>query len=146
MNIVYAESSAVLAWLIGEPGHPDVLETLSNADHVVASTLTLVECARALARARHMRRLKVTEELAALRLLDEVAASWHVLGISERVAARARGAFPHEPVRTLDALHLATAVVFAETLGSLRVLSLDDRVRNNAIALGLPVVPAASTT
>ena len=141
MNAVYAESSAVLSWLLGEAGHEAVLEELSTADQVVTSTLTIIECSRALARARSTRRVKPAEELAALRLLDEAAASWHVLDISDRVAERACASFPHEPVRTLDALHLATAVVFAEALGSLRVVSLDDRVRSNVKALGMSLSP-----
>ncbi|MEP6495415.1 MAG: type II toxin-antitoxin system VapC family toxin [bacterium] len=141
MTVVYAESSAILSWLLGEAGQQAVLDELSNADQVVTSTLTVIECSRALARARQSGRLKPAEELAGLHLLDEAAASWNVLDISDRVAERARGAFPHEPVRTLDALHLATAAVFAEALGPLRVLSLDDRVRNNAGALGMALAP-----
>jgi uncharacterized protein with PIN domain len=141
MTIVYAESSAVLAWLLGESGQQAIVDELAGADQVVTSALTIIECSRSLARARHSRRLKATDELAALRLLDEASASWHVLGISDRVAERARGVFPHEPVRTLDALHLATALVFADTLGTIRVLSLDDHVRSNANAMGMPLAP-----
>ena len=142
MRIVYAESSAVLSWLLGEAGQQAVVDELAQADRVVTSVLTAIECSRALSRARDMRRVKPAEELAALRLLDQAAASWSVLDISDRVADRARGAFPHEPVRTLDALHLATAVAFADALGALRVLSLDDRVRQNAGALGMELAPA----
>lgn len=141
MSVVYAESSAVLSWLLSEAGHEAILEELANADQIVTSTLTVIECSRALARARLTRRVKHAEELAALRLLDEAAASWHVLDISDRVAERASGPFPHEPVRTLDALHLATALVFAEAFGSLRVLSLDDRIRSNVKALGMSLSP-----
>ena len=50
--ILYAESSAVLAWLLGEPAGRDVRALLAKADRVVTSALTAVECARALARAR----------------------------------------------------------------------------------------------
>jgi uncharacterized protein with PIN domain len=142
VRIVYAESSAVLSWLLGEAGQQAVVDELAQADRVVTSVLTVIECSRALPRARDMRRVKPAEELAALRLLDQAAASWSVLDISDRVADRARGAFPHEPVRTLDALHLATAVAFADALGALRVLSLDDRVRQNASALGMELAPA----
>jgi uncharacterized protein len=142
VRIVYAESSAVLSWLLGEAGQQAVVDELAQADRVVTSVLTVIECSRALSRARDMRRVKPAEELAALRLLDQAAASWSVLDISDRVADRARGAFPHEPVRTLDALHLATAVAFADALGALRVLSLDDRVRQNASALGMELAPA----
>lgn len=49
--------------------------------------------------------------------------------------------FPNEPVRTLDALHLATAVLFREALGSVTMVSLDERVRSNASGLGLEVAP-----
>ncbi len=142
MKIIYAESSAVLAWLLDEPRQPGVVDELASADQVVTSALTVIECSRALARARETKRIKPAEELAALRLLDQAAESWNVLNISDRVAERARGAFPHEPVRTLGAIHLAAALVFAEALGPLRVLSLDDRVRENASALGLGLVPS----
>jgi predicted nucleic acid-binding protein len=142
VRIVYAESSAVLSWLLGEAGQQAVVDELAEADRVVTSVLTVIECSRALSRARDTRRVKPAEELAALRLLDQAAASWSVLDISDRVADRARGSFPHEPVRTLDALHLATAVAFADALGALRVLSLDDRVRQNASALGMELAPA----
>jgi hypothetical protein len=86
-------------------------------------------------------RLGRGDELAALRLLDEAATSWTVLQMSGRVLTRARGTFPVEPVRTLDAVHLATAMVFREALPDLVVVSLDDRVRANAAALGLPALP-----
>jgi hypothetical protein len=45
------------------------------------------------------------------------------------------------PVRTLDGLHLASAALFHETLGDLTLVSHDDRIRRNARALGLAVVP-----
>ena len=45
--IVYAESSAVLSWLLGEPPGPAVRRTLEAAEFVVASDLILVECDRA---------------------------------------------------------------------------------------------------
>jgi predicted nucleic acid-binding protein len=141
VTIVYAESSAVLAWLLGESGQQAVLHELNEAEQVVTSMLTIIECGRALARARVMKRLKEAEELAALHLLDDAGASWHILDITDRVADRARGAFPREPVRTLDALHLASALAFSEALGPIRILSLDDRVRENGAALGFALAP-----
>ena len=140
---MYAESSAVLAWLLGEPSQAVVLHLLRDAERVVSSSLTGVECARGLARARASDRLSVTDELAALRLLDVAEATWDVHDLSGHVIVRARGAFPAEPIRTLDALHLATALVFQEALGSVVLLSFDDRIRLNASALGLQLAPAS---
>lgn len=141
MKIVYAESSAVLAWLLGEPQQDSIRAVLSAADRVVTSALTVIECSRGLARARELGRATESGELAALHLLDQAAASWSVLDISDRVAQRARGSFPREPVRTLDAIHLATAIAFNDALGDVGVLSLDARVRGNASVLGLAVEP-----
>jgi hypothetical protein len=49
-----------------------------------------------------------------------------------------------EPVRALDAIHLASALLAREVWEDLAVLSFDDRVRRNAVALGFTVVPAES--
>ena len=56
----------------------------------------------------------------------------------------ARGPFPGELIRAPDAIHLATALVIRDIYPDLRVLSLDQRVRQNAVALGFEVVPAES--
>lgn len=139
--IAYAESSVVLAWLLGESAERAVRELLGRADEVVTSTLTLVECGRGLARAVATGRLTPSEELAALRLLDDASDAWVMHEMTGPVLAGARARFPVEPVRTLDALHLATAVLFHEQLGGVVVASLDDRVRDNARALGMAVAP-----
>jgi len=141
VTILYAESSAVLSWLLGEPHQHDIVAELSRADEVVTSTITAIECGRALLRARIDGRVKPTEEMAALRLLDDAVERWTVLGLSDEVDQRARQEFPNEPLRTLDALHLATASVFAEALGGIRMLSLDERVRTNARSLGMAIAP-----
>ena len=139
--IAYAESSAVLTWLLGERGEGDVRQLLTEAERVVASTLTAVECARALARGVATGRVSAKDELAALQLLDSASRSWVTLELTGRVLDRARARFPYEPVRTLDALHLATAVVFHEAHSVLTMLSLDERVRENSLSLGFEVAP-----
>ena len=50
MNL-YAESSAVLAWLLDESTGTFVRQALSKAELVVASDLTIIECDRVLHRA-----------------------------------------------------------------------------------------------
>ena len=139
--IVYVESSAILAWLLGEPSQHVVLRELARADSVVTSSLTAVESSRGIMRARAQGRITAADELAALRLLDVAEASWDVHDLSDEVTARARVAFPAEPVRTLDALHLATALIFQDALGVIHVLSLDERIRANVVALDLVVLP-----
>ncbi|TMI74504.1 MAG: hypothetical protein E6H05_08125 [Bacillati bacterium ANGP1] len=62
--------------------------------------------------------------------------------IEREVVARARSPFPGEPIRTLDALHLASAVVARAAVADLAFLSLDEKVRASGRALGLRVMPA----
>lgn len=139
--VVYAESSAVLAWLIGESQGPQILRIFVSADRVVTSALTAVECARGLIRARDAGRLTAIQELAALQLLDQSESTWQIFSLSEQVLARARAPMPGDPVRTLDALHVATAAILRDALGPLSVLSLDNRVRMCAQGLGFTVLP-----
>jgi len=139
--IVYAESSAVLAWLLGEPAAPAVRQTLAAAERVVASTLTPLECARALSRGAALGTLEPGAARDALRLLTQAARSWALLEMTGTPVDRAARPFPVEPVRTLDALHLAAALEFHAALGQVTMLSLDERIRSNAQALGLALTP-----
>jgi len=118
-----------------------VRTVLAAAERVVSSTLTGVECARALARGTATGRIGRTDELAAARLLEGAMASWATLEMSGRILRRAAIPFPVEPVRTLDALHLATALSFREVYPDLILVSLDDRLRANAQPLGLQLRP-----
>lgn len=139
---LYAESSAVLTWLFGEPGGEAVRESLAAAELVLASDLTLIECDRALFRAEAMGR--VTEAAAADRRasLATAATHWNLLRLDAEVVERARRPFPGEPIRTLDALHLASALVASAAVPGLALLSLDDRVRAAGQRLGFTVLPA----
>jgi len=134
---VYAESSAILAWLLGEEAAPRVREVLAGAEIVIASDLTLIECDRVLIRA--VTRGDIAEADAADRRahLNAAAAHWNVLRIGADIVDRARRPFPGEPVRTLDAIHLASALAARSAIAGLELLSLDDRIRTAGRRLGM---------
>ena len=141
MSVLYAETSAVLRWLLGA-GEADRIErTLASAAVVVSSDLTTAEVGRSL------RRLVATAELGsedgerAWTSYGAASQHWHLYAVSEPVLAKVRQPFPREPVRTLDAIHLATALVHAAEVGAPIVLSVDRQIRANAQALGLTVAP-----
>ena len=139
---VYAESSSVLRWLLDEARADEIHGLLRGATKVVCSRLTLVETRRVIRRAVAETLLDEVGSTAILEVLARAAAAWAVLEISRDVAERAEGSFPIEPVRTLDALHLASALLLRQALPDLRLLSSDDRVRANGRRLGFEVVPA----
>lgn len=137
----YAESSAILAWLLDEEASASVRQVLSAADAVVASDLTLIECDRVLHRATALGELTEAEAADRRAHLTNAASRWHVMRIGPEVVARSRQAFPGDPVRTLDAIHLASMLVARSAVAGLELLSLDQRVRVAATRLGVHAVP-----
>jgi len=141
MNL-YAESSAVAAWLFREPRGLETEGLLAAARYVVTSDLTIVEFARAVFRGVMSGR--ITEETAvAMRFkFQSAATSWDILTLLPSVVDRARQAFPFEPIRSLDALHVAWALHARTAIPDLAVLSLDQRVRRVSESLGFSVLPS----
>ncbi len=139
--MVYLESSAAVAMLLGEGGFERVEAAWLGADARFASVLTGIECARALARARSTRRISDVHR-------DALRAAWLTrsneiirMDLTDGIAERAAADFPVEPVRSLDAIHLATVLQIRDEIGDVTVLSTDERVRANARALGVAVLP-----
>jgi len=131
----------VLAWLLGEPAGKRVGEVLRTAEQVAASELVILECERALVRGITVREI---DEAAAADLrarLHQAAAHWHLWRLIPDVMERARHPFPAEPVRTLDALHLASALAIRSVIPGIELLSLDDRIRRAGEQLGFRLQP-----
>ena len=74
--------------------------------------------------------------------LAAVSTRWTLLGLDEEIIERARRPFPSEPVRTLDAIHLASALTARKAVSELAMLSLDGRVRRAADSLGFVLMPS----
>ncbi|HET9783736.1 MAG TPA: type II toxin-antitoxin system VapC family toxin [Terriglobales bacterium] len=140
MNL-YLESSAALADWLEEPKAFAVRSLLRDPAQVITSELTLIECDRAFFRAEAIGRLSAA---AAIRLQGAASTLWtqcHVLAFETGVVSRARDRFASEPIRTWDALHLAFLELAQQLAGNTAMLSLDDRVRTAARALGATVLP-----
>lgn len=140
MNL-YAESSAVVAWLLGEPSASAVGGLLGESDLVFASDLTLVECDRVLIRGVSTGALREAEALDRRGRLAATAAHWFLMRLDEETVERARRPFPHEPIRALDALHLASALTARSAVADIGLLSLDQRVRASGERMGFRVLP-----
>src|SRR3989449_7675186 len=81
--------------------------------------------------------LSAADALRLRRSLAETAGHWNLMRIEREVVDRARSPFPGGPIRTRDALHLASAVVARAAVADLAFLSLDEKVRASGRALGL---------
>ncbi len=135
--MAYLDSSVVLRVVLGQP---DRLEELDDITSAVTSGLTEVECLRTLDRLR-LRSGGVGEQLPVLRdavyrLLDETT----VMEVTRSVLRRAGQSFPAS-LGTLDAVHLASALLWAEHTGEEPVMATHDRqLALAARATGLSVV------
>ena len=132
MSTVYIDTSALLKRVVSEPQSVAVIDALrahvDRGDLVTSSSLAWVELARALRRAR-----TVTPHLD-----PELALAHAVSGVAELplddavlIAARRVGHL----LRTLDALHLASALV----IGADTVMTFDSRLATAVAEEGLGV-------
>jgi predicted nucleic acid-binding protein len=140
MTAIYIESSAILAWLFGESQSRKVISAMNRAETIITSVLSIVEVERALNRAETSNILAAGQIQTLHGMLERVKASWILMEISEEVRLRAGRQFPIEPIRTLDAIHLATALIFMRTFPDLFILSCDHRILENAQPLGIAAV------
>jgi predicted nucleic acid-binding protein len=136
-QIWYIESSALLAALLEYD--TSIIDALRSARYYVTSALTFAEANRAIVRARAAGRLTPVQERAAVRALRTFERRCDIMTITESVLTRAGRPFPVEPIRTLDAIHLATVELLGEPPQLVTLLTRDARVRENALVMGYTV-------
>jgi predicted nucleic acid-binding protein len=121
--IAYLDTSALLRLVLREPG---ALEDLRSWDGLVSSELLAVEALRTLDRLRLQSALS-SEEAASRR---ETTSQWleavDLVLLQGSVLARAAEPFA-TPLGTLDALHLATALVWRDRMRQPLVVATHDR-------------------
>jgi predicted nucleic acid-binding protein len=138
----YIESSALLSAVL--EGDEDVRADLEAEGRKVTSALTFAEAFRAIIRARAAGRLDADRERTAIEALQVFERRFDVMAVTDAVLTRAGRPFPVEPVRTLDAIHLATVELLGEPPQLMTVLTRDARVRDNAAALGYSIASSGT--
>ncbi len=133
-KIRYIETSALLADAL--EGDVSAQRAVRRPGRVITSSLTHAEAARAVVRARAMGRVSSTEAQALVQALSTFAQRCETVVVGEQILERVGRVFPVEPVRTLDAIHLATVEMLGAEPGSVTVVTRDKRVRENARAMG----------
>ncbi len=127
--MIYLDTSVAIAQLLAEDRLPPA--ELWN-DVLVSSRLLEVELWNAI----HRRRLERSHGELARRFLESVAFA----ELSRDVLRRATEPFP-TPVRTLEALHLATILFLRDQGLALRLASYDRRMLEAAARLEIPLAP-----
>ena len=146
MTVLYADTSAVFrAYFRSEAGHAELRKLLiEGADPVATSELTRVEFASAVAAARRAGKIRETRSLLDRFEVDcAVDGSINLLHLDPPVVLpMARRIVTEHAVRTLDAIHLAVALIDATALAAgdpVVLVTRDKQQAEAARALGLSV-------
>lgn len=126
----YLDSSALVKLAVEEPESAELRRYLRRRRPLVSSSLARAEVTRAL--------LPLGET--ALRRGADVLNALELVRINDRILVAAGILRPHE-LRTLDAIHLATASSLGNDLA--RIVTYDERMTDSARTLGLACVAPA---
>jgi uncharacterized protein len=124
--VLYLDSSAIVKLVVREPETPALVEAVRADPAVVSSALAWTEVTRAVRRTGG-RVARATE------VLDGIA----LVPIDEGIL-RAAGDLSPSTLRTLDAIHLATALSLGKDVASL--VTYDERLAESAAAAGIEVI------
>lgn len=134
MKTVYLDSSAVLRWLLKDS---NALKDFGQWKHAGSSFLLEVECIRTLDRLRMENRIDAGLYADLLAQLNEFSRSLELFHIDARVINQAKSQFV-APVKTLDAIHIATAQLWQDELSeTVLLISHDQKMNLIAKSLGL---------
>ena len=107
----------------------------------VCSAIVQVEAASAIARRVRTGELSAARAIETMRQLAADRARWEFIDVEPTILARAESLVREVPVATLDALHIASALVFVGSLGrSVPFVTADVRQRVAAERTNLEVV------
>lgn len=134
---IYLESSAALEWLLKTTDFEREYGELIHEASIFSSLLTLIEVKRVLCRFNALGQLREKEYQKILGVLAKSKQIWEWMPLRPIVQERVAQTFPIEPIRTLDAIHLASAMEFAKVFPELQVLTFDKRIQQNLDPLGL---------
>lgn len=135
--IAYVDSSVILRVVLGQPG---ALAEWRSIVTGVSSALAEVECLRTMDRLRLLGQLTVEEATAGREAVYRIIAALEVVDLTPAVLRRAAQPVP-TPLGTLDAIHLATADLWRESVQKTPVMATHDKaLALSARATGFAVI------
>jgi uncharacterized protein len=109
--ILYADASSLIKLCVQEPGSTEVAASVTGARLVATSVIGYVEVRAALARARRTGRLAAAQFQQAVGAFEEFWPSLAAVDVSTVVISAAASLAEKHGLRTIDAVHLASALL-----------------------------------
>lgn len=136
----YFDTSVIIKRYVQEIDSPRARRMLGRY-RIVTSAIAPVEGVSALCRRRSLAELAQEDFDAIIVRIRADRDYWELVELGSSVVARAEDLLHHAPVRTLDALHLASALLFQKEAGiALPFVTADRKQGAAASSLGLHIV------
>jgi predicted nucleic acid-binding protein len=130
--VLYLDSSAIVKLVVSEPQTAALVETVRSDPEMVSSTIARIEVLRAVKRAGARR--------AVAERAESILGRMGLVRLEEEIVKTASELRPRE-LRTLEAIHVATALSLVPAISSL--ITYDARLASAARATGLTALGPA---
>jgi predicted nucleic acid-binding protein len=140
--ILYVDASALVKRYVAESGSREVNAWISESQMVTTSILSHTEVAAALNRANRLQMIDIKVCQAALELFRSEWESFVRLPVSEATVIRADNLTCRYNLRGFDAVHLASALIWQESIGrQVSMITYDNQLRLAGPEEGLSLFP-----
>ena len=135
------DTSALIPLMLDEPESGRMRQLLAEDDSIATAAITPIEIASVLWRRRHAGRLRVDEHHEADVLFAELSARWNEVAYTSLTVETSLDVITRHPLRTLDAMQLAAAIVLIDAPLHIAFVTLDKNLAPAARAEAFTVLP-----
>jgi predicted nucleic acid-binding protein len=140
--IVYLDASALVKRYVAEVGTPEVNALIESADSTVTNLISRAEVSAAIMRAS---RMEIINREGALQAIEKLRSEWENLQrlpVTEATVARAGSLVRNYDLRGYDAVHMAAALIWQETIvETITMATYDHNLWNVSLKEGLDIWP-----
>ena len=144
--VCYYDSSFILAAILEQQPSGALASCWDGVGIRLSSTVLKIECLLGLRRAAVIQRLPPDGPWVEERvyLLHKYSEAMDCKQVDDEIEALVRGTTELSACRTLDAIHIATALYFKPHLDEpIRIVTLDKRMKEVAARIGFSVLPSS---
>jgi predicted nucleic acid-binding protein len=135
------DTSALIPLMLEEAESERMRQLLAEDGAIAISTITPLEIASTLWRRRHAGLLSVDQHHEAEAMFAELSARWSEVAQTSLILKTALRVVTRHPLRTLDAIQLAAAIVLCDEPACMTLVRLDKDLATAARAEGFTVLP-----
>jgi len=140
--ILYADSSALVKYYLDEPDSPVCRALIDRAEAIGTSEIARAEVSAAVAKALRLGLVLRTQAEEALKCFRVEWPDYARVPVTEQLVARADQLAWEQALRGYDAVHLAAALMWRETVAAATlILTYDRELARAARAVGIMALP-----